>query len=67
MMEGDSSGVRCYESKIDEELCTVHVVRQGKTWTAYGSFRSKRLEGKGRTESEALSNWNRLANFEANA
>jgi len=51
---------------IDGELCTVHRVKSGKTWRAYGTFRTRQIEGKGRTESEALSDWKSRAKYEAN-
>jgi hypothetical protein len=51
---------------IDGKDCVVHTVLEGKTWTAYGSFGSRHITEKGRTESAALDQWIRHANYTAN-
>lgn len=51
---------------IDGDACSVHTVQRGKTWAAHGSFRNHHIEGTGRTESEALNNWRKKANYRAN-
>jgi hypothetical protein len=59
------SAAKRYDVPIDGKDCVVHTVLEGKTWTAYGSFGSHHITGKGRTESAALSEWIRLANYTA--
>jgi hypothetical protein len=52
---------------IDGEECVVHVVKTGAaTWRAYGDFRGKHISQTGRTDSQALATWRRMANYQAN-
>jgi hypothetical protein len=57
-----------YQETVDEEVCNVIVAHKSKAvWIAYGNFRGKPLDGSGSSESAALSDWLRRANYEANS
>jgi len=52
---------------IDGEECSVHVAKTGATtWMAYGLFRGKHISQTGRSDSQALDAWRRIANHQAN-
>jgi hypothetical protein len=48
------------------ESCSVGVRRNSKySWDAYGNFRGQPVQGHGRTESAALRDWKRRAEWRA--
>lgn len=55
-----------HELQVDEVSCRVMCSKTGKsTWTASGNFREKNIRETGRTESDAISQWRRHAEFVA--
>jgi hypothetical protein len=62
----DQRGAKQYPVTIDEETCTVTVMKTGaQTWTARGNFRGKPGSMTGRSESAALDAWRRWADYAA--
>lgn len=53
--------------QVDGELITVTVQSKGASVYVVGQFRGHHITGKGRTISEARSNWIRFAEYEANS
>lgn len=49
---------------IDGDECSVQVVKIGATtWRAYGDFRGQHIDQTGRSDSQALNAWRRIANY----
>jgi hypothetical protein len=64
---GDPRAAKQYEIIVDGEMCRPSAVKTGgSTWTVRGTFRGRPIEGKGPTESQALTNWRKRANHIAN-
>lgn len=67
-MTRDPKAARQHIITVDGEDCTVWTAQSGqRTITAYGPFRDHHLRGTGRSESEALSEWRRQAEYQANS
>lgn len=63
----DGRAATQHEVRVDGELCLVWVGHdRGATWRAYGDFRGRHIERKGRDARDALSQWTRAAEFAAN-
>ena len=56
-------GAKRHEMVVDGDTCVVHTAFQGKTCKAWGNFRGHHVSGSGRSEPEALSHWEDLANM----
>lgn len=62
----DPSAARQTEITVDDTPCKIWSLKTGKsTWRAYGTFRGKHIDVRGKSESEALSQWRHIAEYEA--
>jgi len=52
---------------VDGSCIEVVISKKGSTFYVAGFFRNRQIFGKGRTESEAQSNWKKSAEYEANS
>lgn len=61
----DPAAAKKHEIVIDNEVCIVHSHKIKKTWTAYGSYHGKHIAQTGDSESQAISNWRKIAEYHA--
>lgn len=53
-----------HQLNIDGEICRVTCNKTGKTtWTAIGECNGKPIQEKGRSESDAIDKWKKIALF----
>lgn len=60
------SGARQTPVRVDGETVEVWTSKDGKSWLAWATFRGRREEARGPSESSALSAWRSAANHVAN-
>lgn len=62
----DPSASRPTEITVDDTTCKIFIQKTGKsTWRTYGTFRGKHIDVGGKSESDALSQWRHIAEYEA--
>lgn len=55
-----------FHAQIDDEQIEGWVVKEGRSFRAYGVFRGKQIDARGNSESGAASKWREKANHKAN-